>query len=1448
VARLRRIHLASVGHKDARFFPVTIDLRDEFGSGSDAVLWLRNGGGKSSVLNLYFSIFQPRLTRFLGAKAEHRERSLTDYVKAEDIAFIISEWDIDPGIADPARKNVRIVGQVMAWKGRRLSTKATDLERWFFSCLAREGTTLESLPILRAPALGQSIRHVKSLQEFRDWFAEKAKTHPGGDFFISDHQGRWIEFLEKRDLDPEVFSYQLKMNQREGGAADLFKIDTAFDFVDLFLEIAFDPEKANLLATNLRTHREQLNRLPALNLELDFLAAARSELESFASHNRELHKAEEAHAEQVRQAQRVHGALCASIARKTALKSADEEKQEALKKQRNDKANEAERYRKYSEGYHRVHLKLAHDEAEAHAETCRVALRRAEEESAICKAAALLKKLKSREAEIAALQEQKALADEKRRPAEESLKPLGAVFRVLLQNDVAILDERATAQAKVRTDVEAESRAAGLQRDAMIRRQSEIETRVRELKQSITTHNTRREELIDRGELLPRESATDAIKRWQGEQQNATKRASEVAEEHAVISGEVESLTDTINAETGEIGRLEERLKGDELVVEEGSRKLVSLKVDAILREAIESDDPDVDFPDLPERLATMRHRTQAALIDLKLEGAEDEHSKQWVEEHSLLPPAREVAKLIQTLHADGAKSAVSAYKFLADNLSPSQALACIASDPARFSGAMLQSTDEFDTLRAKPFPANDGLRQPVVVSLTGRHDAPAANDRVVLPVAPGCYSYPEAQAALPAIQARHDERRKHAENLNRRLHEIEAAANLLKSFRESFGGGKLRALQQSLETAKRALEIRRSQLSETKAVRDEKRTHMAALTREAAALQQTISSTEKALVKLANFRRDYGEPFPAWESEHRVLQVEAQQVETQLLEITGRLEHLAAVARAATDRIHELSSEKNGFEKELGAIRFDTGAISPALEGVVLEQARSRYETAVQQFDRQFGNDQISGQIIQLEKERVAEESAFRAAAKNCDGQQVGDAAAQPGLSVRANEADAAVRAMTDALTLARHKVTVAQENLPGPQSYKSGADLPPGEVEPATADEALKKADTMKARKGEVDKGLTDLSSRIDDLKTALAALQASLTMRGALRESVKEYAASGEQDDILPESDEDASTVIGELRDRLADTTRERNAWSAKLDALFSKFRRAIHDERFITVQPTYKTKMANLERDELRKECDSYLLQIDARQTIIRKDIEQCRGHKKIIVSNLEAVSREVASLLRRAQRESMLPTTLKGWAEQPFLRVHFELPEDSVEMQVKLDFLVEKLVRDEIPTGLRLACLAFHEVAPNVRVTLLKPESNLRPDRHEITAFGGFSGGEKLTAAILLYCTLVRLRSQSRGWMKTNSSAGVLILDNPVGISSKEDFIRLQLDLARQMGVQLLYTTGVNDLGALSVLPLIVRLRNQTRDRVSGDLLVTEESMTLMNAESIVEGVRVAWRS
>ena len=114
----------------------------------------------------------------------------------------------------------------------------------------------------------------------------------------------------------------------------------------------------------------------------------------------------------------------------------------------------------------------------------------------------------------------------------------------------------------------------------------------------------------------------------------------------------------------------------------------------------------------------------------------------------------------------------------------------------------------------------------------------------------------------------------------------------------------------------------------------------------------------------------------------------------------------------------------------------------------------------------------------------------------------------------------------------------------------------------------------------------------------------------------------------------------------------------------------------------------------------------------------------------------------------------------------------------------------------------------------------------------------------MTAAILLYCTLVQLRARSRGRAKGMQDAGVLILDNPIGTCSNVSLLKLQRMIASKMRVQLIYATGVEDLEALATLPNRVRLRNVHRDRHTGDNHVTridsEEDRGVLEGTRIVE--------
>jgi hypothetical protein len=88
----------------------------------------------------------------------------------------------------------------------------------------------------------------------------------------------------------------------------------------------------------------------------------------------------------------------------------------------------------------------------------------------------------------------------------------------------------------------------------------------------------------------------------------------------------------------------------------------------------------------------------------------------------------------------------------------------------------------------------------------------------------------------------------------------------------------------------------------------------------------------------------------------------------------------------------------------------------------------------------------------------------------------------------------------------------------------------------------------------------------------------------------------------------------------------------------------------------------------------------------------------------------------------------------------------------------------------------------------------------------------FSGGQELTAAIVLYCTMAALRANERGQMRARHS-GVLFLDNPIGKANAEYLLDIQQGVASALGVQLVYTTGLFDDRALAAFPLWVRMRN-----------------------------------
>ena len=99
------------------------------------------------------------------------------------------------------------------------------------------------------------------------------------------------------------------------------------------------------------------------------------------------------------------------------------------------------------------------------------------------------------------------------------------------------------------------------------------------------------------------------------------------------------------------------------------------------------------------------------------------------------------------------------------------------------------------------------------------------------------------------------------------------------------------------------------------------------------------------------------------------------------------------------------------------------------------------------------------------------------------------------------------------------------------------------------------------------------------------------------------------------------------------------------------------------------------------------------------------------------------------------------------------------------------------------------------------------------ERCTVTQMRKWSGGEKVTANLLLFALAVQVRADERG--RDHVGFGVLPLDNPLGKASYVPFLELQRKVAQAYGIQLLFLTGVADLRAVGRFPNIIRMANRS---------------------------------
>src|SRR5690606_191392 len=287
--------------------------------------------------------------------------------------------------------------------------------------------------------------------------------------------------------------------------------------------------------------------------------------------------------------------------------------------------------------------------------------------------------------------------------------------------------------------------------------------------------------------------------------------------------------------------------------------------------------------------------------------------------------------------------------------------------------------------------------------------------------------------------------------------------------------------------------------------------------------------------------------------------------------------------------------------------------------------------------------------------------------------------------------------------------------------------------------------------------------------------------------LRDLLREHTPEEEPDqpEPYPGSLEDARQSAAEARRSLRGCAADLSAAEAAVREAADILVRHANSTRYEQVRTPARQQIRELPASALPEHAQKWADAFAPRLRVLTDELEQLERNRDSIVDRLRGLVESALATLRSAQRLSRLPEGLGEWSGQAFLRIRLEEPDQATRAAVRKN---SDLRRDGMSLLLRGVGAALGP--KGVAVEILKPDAVLRAERVPVGQMGDvFSGGQLLTAAIALYCTMAALRSNDRG-RDRHRHAGTLFLDNPIGRANATYLLELQRAVADALGVQL----------------------------------------------------------
>ncbi|MFJ9522263.1 hypothetical protein ACIRPK_28915 [Kitasatospora sp. NPDC101801] len=1483
---LNRVRLYSIGPAGARYADTVLDLRGVgepvaeprpqqiglFGEEPEGpqrrpapagVLFLENGGGKSVLLKLIFSVMLPGHRNTLGGASSG---VLRKFLLADDCGHVALEWQ------HTVTGELIVVGKVSEWRGRQVSSDPRKFAETWYSFRPGDGLTLDALPVAERISLtgDQKVRgRRRTMKGFRDALTEAGKTYPGLELVFEDGHDRWNEHLADLGLDPELFRYQREMNADEGEAAGLFAVKHDADFTDLLLRAVTDTRDTDGLADLVHGFAAKLGRRSELTAERDFTAGSVDLLQRIVDATtaresvRELHRTTErrtrrlAHALAARggaERERAHdlaievaaaaGAVTAAEADRTrhSLITAELTYRHATLGLAAATTEAAALRRELTEArtlhaaWQAAEAVLRHRAAADRVARVAVAIREAELDAAPALAAraraagALARALESA-AGAAELR-----ADQEEARAEE------------LQSDGAAAQAEATAAATAAQKARSEAGHLG-------QRLAEVEQETRAAVEA---------GWIDAGTDEP-DPARAALHAADAEQAataalEQSRAAAEQAAARARETGAAEARAELAAARASDAYQNAHRALSAE------QRTAAALAAEPRLAELLaltpyqDQDEDregqltpvllDANAEELREQLDAAVSSAERTLFDLRTAAADDSRILAALGDGGLLPPGPDVLATVEFLGEHGIP-ALPGWRYLAQSVDPADHEAILAARPELVDGVVVTDPQSLDRAREALQAAALLPRSTVAVGTAAALIAPIGAEPpfFLVPPNPAMHNEGAADDERRQLRTRATAREEHIRELAARLGGDRALSARLASWHQQCPPGTLAELTEATRDAAARAETAAAELATLRAEHTEAEADQLAAAgaheerREAA---QRTRRRADALAGLAFRLRERGN----WIRRQRELTEDATECDRRQAVCAERARTCDEDRRAAQRAADDARRTARTLRAERSELSAVAEAEEPAEAPASLPALREAYRAAAQLYEKVGVGADLRAEQARAEGDEAASATELdrltnrvRLRAEELLASPDGaDGPARQAAAARAEELVATIeaRAATASEQLGRLR---GEAERSAPASGEEHTALPEDLV-PADPEHAQLLLRTATSR-------LAERRELVDNARTAHADLQRTLDTAQSAAADFDESAAQlrdGLRDHHPEENEQPAEPYLGSLaeaRSTAADSRRTLRTASTELTAAELAVRdasdalvRHANAARYEAVRTPARQQIRELPAAALPDHAAAWATAFAPRLRVLTDELAQLERNRGSIVDRLRGLVESSLATLRAAQRLSRLPEGLGEWSGQEFLRIRFEDPDHALLVE-RLGEVIDEATRSAVKKNSDLRrdgmSLLLRGVAAaigpkGVSVEILKPDAVLRAERVSVGQMSDvFSGGQLLTAAIALYCTMAALRANDRGQSQLRH-AGTLFLDNPIGRANATYLLELQRAVADALGVQLIYTTGLFDTTALAEFPLVIRLRNDADLRAGLKYISVEEHL------------------